>query len=280
MNNFRKFANPIIGSNGTESLIARRSILRELILGEVELNLIPEICDAETGFLDIGANEGVYACYAKRYCKHVYALEPNPDLASRLQSLLGARGTAMAIAASDHAGTEVLFIPVRDDRDVHTRSSLEANANPGFATRRIEVTLARVADLDLPPIGVIKIDVEGHEMKAVEGARPILIASHPILIIECEERHNRGGVAALMGYLKEIGYDCYFIHRGKLRPGGEFDIDALQRITDAKGLSSKRSPDYVNNFLFVDPSDPAQLTRIRAGLDRASSPTRWLSRLW
>ncbi len=247
-------------------LRVRKSIRQELLHGEPELRLIPRICDAKTAFLDIGANEGVYSCYARRYCAHVYALEPNPELGDRLRLLLGRRGTVLPVAASDHAGSEVLWIPVRAEHDIHTRSSLEPHANPGFATREIVVQLTRVADLGLPPVGVIKIDVEGHEMKAVEGALPLLIESHPILIIECEERHNEGGVARLMGRLAEVGYDCHFLHRGQLRSGAEFDIARLQRPEDAKGIGARRSPDYVNNFIFLNRADLGQRACVEAAL--------------
>lgn len=261
--NLKRIAKRIAG----QELAAKVRLWRELSAGEPELRLIPAICDSTACFLDVGANEGVYSYYARRYSKHVYALEPHPGLAERLRTLLGASGTVLPVAASDHSGIDTLSIPVRDNRDIHTRSSLEPEANPGFATREVEVTLARVADLRLPPIGAIKIDVEGHEMKAVIGAQPMLVASHPILIVECEERHNRGGVAQLMSYLGEIGYDSYFIHRGQLHPGAEFDVDRLQGLGAAKSVGTGRSPDYVNNFLFVDRADRGQLDRIGTGLD-------------
>lgn len=251
-----------------EDLVARVRLWRELRGGEPELRLIPAICDSNAGFLDIGANEGVYSYYARRYCRHVYALEPHPELARRLRGLLGESGTVLPVAASDHAGTATLDIPVRGHRDIHTRSSLEPDANPGLATRQVEVTLARVADLGFPAIGVIKIDGEGHEFQAVEGARALLVATHPILIIECEERHHRGGVARLIAYLEGIGYDGYFLHRGRLRPAAEFDPDQLQRRDDAKDPAGQRSLDYVNNFLFVERGNPAQFDRISAALPR------------
>lgn len=256
----------IISKLAGEEFVARIRLWRELWGGEPELRLIPTICDSKAGFLDVGANEGVYSLYARRYCRHVYALEPHPELAQRLTGILGDSGTVIPVAASDHAGTERLNIPMRDEHDVHTRSSLEADANPGFPTREVDVRLARVADLDLPEIGVIKIDVEGHELQAVKGARPLLVASHPILIVECEERHHRGGVARLIGYLEGIGYEGYFLHRGRLRPAAEFDPDQLQRLEAAKDPNGQRSPDYVNNFLFVERGNPAQLARIRAAL--------------
>ena len=176
----------------------------------------------------------------------------------------GGTGIGRALAEALHArGNQIIITGRREGVLKET-----ADANPGLATRQVEVTLARVADLGFPAIGVIKIDVEGHEFQAVEGARALLVATHPILIIECEERHHRGGVARLIAYLEGIGYDGYFLLRGRLRPAAEFDPDQLQRRDDAKDPAGQRSLDYVNNFLFVERGNPAQFDRISAALPR------------
>ncbi|MEI9988010.1 MAG: FkbM family methyltransferase [Aliidongia sp.] len=114
-------------------------------------------------------------------------------------------------------GTAPFLIPVQDGRDIDTRCSLQADANAGFETREVEVRVSPIDALDLSDIGVIKIDVEGHEFDVLNGARRTIIARKPIVIIECEERHNAGGVDRVKGFFADLGYDGFFLHRGRLR---------------------------------------------------------------
>lgn len=253
-----------------DGLSARIRLRRELRNGEPELALIPLLCDPRFTFVDVGANEGVYAFYARNSCRHVYALEPNPDLGPHLRAILKDRGTVLPLAASEMAGNATFSIPLRGGRDVHTRSSLEATANPGFDLREISVEMARLSDLDLGPVNLIKIDVEGHELSALIGARDLLESSAPTVIVECEERHNAGGVARVTQFFDGLGYAGHFLHRGRLRPAADFSPEELQRPSEAKQVNALLKEDYVNNFIFIAPSNRDHLTKITQGLAAAA----------
>ena len=51
---------------------------REMLRGEPELRLLPELADAARASIDVGANKGVYAYWLERCSRHVFAYEPNP----------------------------------------------------------------------------------------------------------------------------------------------------------------------------------------------------------
>jgi FkbM family methyltransferase len=212
--------------------------------------LLPLLGDARGEFLDVGANVGVYALYASRFFGKIIALEPHPEAAQMLK--LGLRGNVeiLQLAASDVDGKAALSIPYRDGHDVVTRSSLQLDANPEFITREVEVDLRPVDSLHFEHLCCIKIDVEGHELSVLNGARKTLEKFRPTVIIECEERHNVGAISAMAAFFDKLDYTGYFIHRGALKPFSEFDIVTLQNRDNSKPIDGARSPDYVNNFIF------------------------------
>lgn len=239
---------------------ARRLVARHLRTGEPELRLLPLLCDRSTAFLDLGANAGAYSMLAARTSRHVYAVEPHPALARRLRAALVGHGTVFDLAASDREGTSTLHIPLRDGQDVHWRSSVEPEANPGFASREVTVRLRPVDSLDLPTVGVVKIDVEGHELAALRGARGLLVRDRPVVIVESEERHRAGSVEEVRQFLEELGYEGHYLHRGAVRPIADFDPGRLQSPETQKAVGGDRSPDYVNNFVYLHPTDPRRPT--------------------
>ncbi|UOM37196.1 FkbM family methyltransferase [Acuticoccus sp. I52.16.1] len=248
-------------------MMIRRRLRYELAAGEPELHLLALFADAHRSFVDVGANEGVYAWHARGSFRHLYVVEANPSLAATLRHLFSrAEATVIEKAASDHAQPATFTIPVKAGEDVHSRGSLEAQTDPDYANRSITVRAERLDAMDLERVGLIKIDVEGHEMAAVEGASGILERDRPVLIVECEERHHAGGVATLLAHMSARDYDPYYLHRGQVRPGASYDVAALQNPDAQKAPGAHRSPDYVNNFVFVHRADEKNRAALLAGV--------------
>ncbi len=253
----------MLGPNYAVRRAVRRHLAHELAHGEPEIALLPILCAPDADFLDVGANIGAYSFYAKSHSRHVYAIEPNPALTLHLRAVLGKKGTVLTMGASDHVATAPFCIPVRNGNDVHTRSSLQEDANPDFESRKIDIAIAPIDGLGLDRVGVVKIDVEGHELAALQGARRTLERCRPVAIVECEERHNRGGVERAFRFFGDLGYRPYFIHGGELRHGEEFDVARFQAAHDAKPPGGMRSTDYVNNFIFIHRDNSVAPSRIR-----------------
>jgi FkbM family methyltransferase len=194
----------------------------------------------------------------------VIAVEAHPDMAAMLRRTFDSRARVLELALSDQAGEATLWVPRRARADVTTRSSLEEGANPGFDLRRVDVAMARLDALDVGQPAVIKIDVEGHEFSVLNGAVETLRRHRPICIVEVEERHNAGGVARAFAFFAELGYESWYLHRGRLLPGSSFAVSRLQDLAQAKSVQGSRSLDYVNNFIFVHPERTNGLERIRA----------------
>jgi FkbM family methyltransferase len=94
----------------------------------------------------------------------------------------------------------------------------------------------------------VKIDVEGHELAVLEGARRTLETHRPTLLIECEARHRPDGdVRSVFDFLKSVGYTGSFFCYGSRRPLIEFDVAVHQHVDRTRG----RVPGgYANNFAF------------------------------
>lgn len=245
------------------SIRARHLVNWELRKGEPELRLLAALKDSDSDFLDVGANAGVYSYCALNKFRRVIAVEAHPAMASGLRRIIKPDNQVLSLALSDRIGETTFHIPTRSGRDVLTRSSVQEDANPGFRLRTISVPMTTIDELDLSRLGVMKIDVEGHESAVLRGGIRTIETAKPTCIVECEERHNAGGVAQTFAFFDTMGYHGYFVHRGILRNVAEFDTTELQRPENAKSMHGKRSADYVNNFIFVHSENAAQLARIR-----------------
>ncbi len=120
-------------------------------------------------FIDIGANVGLYSSVLSRFrqlfpAAKFVAIEANPGTAARLrQSVAGSDVVVMNIGASDRAA-ELGFV-------TGVTSGVFKVAAPGQTEGVTNIRCERLDALTLPPGDlVLKIDVEGHELQALEGA--------------------------------------------------------------------------------------------------------------
>ena len=60
----------------------------------------------------------------------------------------------------------------------------------------------------------LKIDVEGHELAVLQGARQTLKKHRPTILVECEARHRPDGdVRPVFEFLQSLGYGGSFFRR-------------------------------------------------------------------
>jgi FkbM family methyltransferase len=252
---------------------ARRSIAG----GEVEMPLLPLMCDPNEISIDVGANVGVFTWLMSKASRAVVAVEPHPDLARKLEMGCGPMVQVLGCALSDHAGLATLSIPVLDGSDLPSRATLEGTVNTEFLRRTVTVPLRTLDSLQLDRVGFLKIHVEGHEYPVLLGAKATLETSFPTIFVGAEERHVAGGRERIQAYLSQLGYSGFFFDHGALKPIAEFDVDIHQRPERAKRPGQAYTQDYISNFLFVHPTRAGVLARLRAKLRPAENASRTLA---
>jgi FkbM family methyltransferase len=173
--------------------------------------------------IDIGANIGIYALpwAAVNADVTVHCFEPNAAVRGRLArnvalNRLTARIRMHAEALSDHAGTATLY--GSDDM-----SSLNRGVYTGTGQAApTEVPLARLDDIlgvEGPPISLMKVDVQGHELEVLQGAEAVISRHRPALILEHEDDLYLSAPEAnqrkthLAKLLSRLGYETLYISR-------------------------------------------------------------------
>lgn len=165
---------------------------------------------------DIGANVGLFSTVmssAVGEAGRLLAFEPFPENLERLQSNLEQNhlknATIYQVALSGYDGSEEFFL-ANDPAFLSTTRVLD-----GWQTgERIKVSCKRLdtiwKELDKPHVALMKIDVEGSEMKVLAGAREIIAHCMPRILIEA---NTEAELALLHECLGEFDYIYY-------KPGG------------------------------------------------------------
>lgn len=211
---------------------------------------------------DIGANIGLYSRFmVQRFgASHVYAFEPMENNRSLLAENLTIAGCASRVnivpcAVGDEDGTcdfqidDLTSNSGTLDAVTHGTAS-QSRAQYGLPPATVRLRVARLDTLvethELPKPDVIKMDVEGAEALALEGAKSVLLNYQPRLVIEL---HGAEVAQQVLKILWSVGYRCFgYLNDGNVY--GEFTPDDLNRIT---GL-------YTVHYLVAshDPSDVVQ----------------------
>jgi FkbM family methyltransferase len=146
-------------------------------------------------FVDVGANIGYYSLLAARAVGKdgsVIAFEPSPAVGRQLaanieRNGLGDRVTVHSVAAGAVPGTANIFLAGRDNI-----GQTSTRPGPGF-TAEGEVDVRRVDDCvpvtAYPKVTFLKIDTEGDELAAAEGARALMSAMPrgAMVLVEVDE---------------------------------------------------------------------------------------------
>jgi FkbM family methyltransferase len=180
-----------------------------------EADLMAELAGAGT-FLDIGAHVGYHTLRLLRRCQElprVVAVEANPanvellrrNVAVNLPAEIVGRVTVLPVAAWDTEGT-VRLVHVESD------NSGDHRVLPAGATAGVEVPavrLDRVPEVAGDPVGLVKVDLQGRDHRALAGLVEVLRRDRPHVVCEfCPGAIIELGddpADVLAGY-RELGY--------------------------------------------------------------------------
>jgi FkbM family methyltransferase len=190
--------------------------LRRPRSAEAELRYLRKIVPDDAVTVDVGANCGLYTRELARCSRHVHAFEPARQMANLLRRTSAANVEIHEIAASDRDGTAVLSAPLNGNEAVHSLASLEQRHDRNASISEI-VRTARLDCVVKDDVALIKIDVEGHELRALVGAAGLIERCSPIFLVEAEERHFPRATSSVFEFFVERGYHGYFIAHGTVR---------------------------------------------------------------
>jgi FkbM family methyltransferase len=180
---------------------------------------------------DIGAFEGVLTLFLARQAKQVISWEPNPRNYTRcvenvrLNGLMNVRVFDRGI--SNKTGTIDLLcdplMPGAGSGDEAIKWQIGASVK---SASKVRIPVAKlddeVAERDLPLADLIKIDIEGMELQALQGMLRILVEKQPDLYVEMHGATTKDKIEnaqAVIAYLNGLGYRIYDVeHADFLTP--------------------------------------------------------------
>lgn len=185
-----------------------------------EIAVTRRVCLASIGaarmgdavFLDVGCHIGNYSVeLGPSFGRTVAidAMEPMTHVtrANLSWNGLGARSTVVCAAVSDRDGELSIQIE-RDGNLGHARVTREASAVKVRASRLD----ALAAEQHCTDVGLIKFDVEGHEIEALRGAAETIRRCQPVIQVEVDRNH----LPAILDAIREtgVGYVAWQVARG------------------------------------------------------------------
>jgi FkbM family methyltransferase len=193
--------------------------------------------------LDCGANIGVHTIeWARRMSGwgQVIAIEAQERVFYALAGNIAINNcfNARALNAAVAARPGTMKVPTPDYLTPASFGSLELRPRDGVEfigqpidyseQNAVTIPTVSIASLALPRIDLIKIDVEGMEIDALEGAAASLARCHPILIVESikSDKAKLSEVLVRHGYrLFGMGLNILAIHetdktQGHIQPAG------------------------------------------------------------
>ena len=236
---FKKFFFP-------EGFLLKRRLQRSIKRNdEQEINLVKKFIKPGSDSIDVGVYRGVYSYEMSKYSEKVHSFEPNPIIFKYINKNLKKFIKNIHLynfALSNQNKTINLKIPIRNSNS--NKEIFEEYYEMGRATihnennfenyENFEIQTKTIDELSFDnKISFIKIDVEGHELEVIEGAKNTIKKDKPILLVEIEKQYTKKEVAESINFINSLGYKSYF-----------FDKKDLKSTNELNNLDS------FNNFIF------------------------------
>lgn len=209
-----------------------------------EMFLASNLCKQKRVAIDVGANNGLYSFFYSKQFKEVKSFEPFRMAASNLISAKIKNINIFHYALSSEPGEQILQAPISSDGTVvHSQASFNKF---GGQNVQIPVELRTLDSFEFQNVDMLKIDVEGHEQKVLEGAIDTITRYKPVILIELEERHLGFSPESVILYIESFGYEGFVVVDEKMIKANQFDYLSNQRDC----IDSKNFKNYCNNFIF------------------------------
>jgi FkbM family methyltransferase len=214
------------------------------LFGEFESRLLSYLIKPNSVAVDVGANHGAYTYLLSQICKTVISFEPNKSLAKRLLDADLSNVKVMPYGLSNRSSECDLYLEEVDGLLETGTASINGQTNRG-KSKSIRIKIITLDSLNLTQVDFIKIDVEGHELEAINGAVQTIKKHKPIMLIEIEERHISRGIWEVINTILRLGYCGFFFYDKTLHSISDFNVNIHQNQDRLRDRFR-----YCNNFLF------------------------------
>lgn len=179
--------------------------------------------------VDIGANIGYFSLLFSKFVGRsgkVLSFEPAPEIVKKLNRNLELNAadnvSVSQLALSDSDGTAKFF----PGPNYNTGLSSLRESDQSRAWFNVELSRFDKIAADWSRITLVKIDVEGAELKVLRGMQHFLQSKQPYLLLEVTDSFLRGlgdSAESLLELTSHLGYRCYMI--------GESNLTLIQNLS-------------------------------------------------
>lgn len=185
-----------------------------------EWALLSQLARPGMTVVEIGANIGVHSIPLARRCAPgpIFLFEPQQRVFQVLCANLALNEIGNAVAYPEACGeAEGEAVVPRLDYDMAANFG-GVSLQPAEASG-LKVRVIALDSLNLPVLGLLKVDVEGFEPLVLKGARETIARCRPVIYIENDRPAQQGEVIRLIA---DMDYDLYW-HTPKLASPEVFD---------------------------------------------------------
>lgn len=179
---------------------------------EIETKILLQLCRAGATVVEVGANIGSHTIpLAKKVgpSGRVIAIEPQPVIFQNLCAniALNNLGHVETLQKAFGAMVSSAWMPRLDYGSKGNFGGISVVTDPVDDKPYFKIDVARIDDLELKSLDLLKIDVEGMELDVLRGAEDTIAAQRPIIYLENDRREKSPD---LILYLWKTGYKLWW----------------------------------------------------------------------
>lgn len=195
--------------------LVANTIKRGLVYDEEIIELAKKYITPGSAFLDVGANYGQMSIVLAKFMESqgggkVYAFEAEPFVGEILQKnvqINRCSNIEIVMGAVHYKNGEKLVFPEPDFKRFHSYGSygIDPLASSGRTVETLTIDSLQIQE----KVSFIKVDIQGSDLFALQGARETILKNKPVIIFEFEEQFQKEFKTSFNDYtefVKSIDY--------------------------------------------------------------------------
>jgi FkbM family methyltransferase len=187
------------------NFIKRGLIYDEDIIELIKKNIIPN-----SSFLDVGANYGQMSVLMSKFIENngngkVYSFEAEPFVGEVLQKNVGinnCKNIEIVLGAVHNKSGEKLIFPEPDFKrfDSYGSYGIDPLALNGRTVETLTIDSLNIQE----KVSFIKVDIQGSDLFALQGAKETILKNKPVILFEFEEQFQKEFKTSFNDYVEFV----------------------------------------------------------------------------